>query len=194
MQISKIITTVVATACVSTAVPTGHNDGGANGNDGNAICGNGQVVSCCNSSGDKGAGLLDNLLGGNCSPLSLDGKPSYPTYIPNTTDKQIVLNLVPLNLNKACGNNQAACCTGNQNVSTSVHHSGRTFTHQLAGSRQPRMHQHQCYLGGIGLRNPQGWLIVPNGCGGFQFISKIHSRVRTHCVIVLHSNILDHTT
>ncbi|KFY18637.1 hypothetical protein V491_04743 [Pseudogymnoascus sp. VKM F-3775] len=98
MQISKIITTVVATACVSTAVPTGHNDGGANGNDGNAICGNGQVVSCCNSSGDKGAGLLDNLLGGNCSPLSLD-----------------VLNLVPLNLNKACGNNQAACCTGNQN-------------------------------------------------------------------------------
>ncbi|KFY44516.1 hypothetical protein V494_01437 [Pseudogymnoascus sp. VKM F-4513 (FW-928)] len=104
MQISKIITTVVATACVSTAVPTGgdkdhgHGHGGANDNDGNQICGNGQVVSCCNTGDKAGAGLLDNLLGGNCSPL----------LIP-------IIGLLPIQIQKACGNNQAACCTGDQN-------------------------------------------------------------------------------
>lgn len=76
MQISKIITTVVATACVSTAAPTVENDHGPTiGKGGNAVCGNGQVISCCNS-GDKKAGvsLLDGLLGGNCSPLQIPGK------------------------------------------------------------------------------------------------------------------------
>ncbi|OBT66504.1 hypothetical protein VE03_03588 [Pseudogymnoascus sp. 23342-1-I1] len=99
MQISKIITTIVATACVSTAVPTAHDDGPTIGKGGNAVCGNGQVISCCNSEKKQNGGsLLDGLLGGNCSPLQIP-----------------VLNLVPIPVNKACGNNQAACCTGDQN-------------------------------------------------------------------------------
>ena len=116
MQITKIITTVVATACVSTAIPTAHGDDHGKeamvGPGGNVVCGNGQVVSCCNSKDThNGLNVLDGLLGGNCDPLNLIGL------------------LVPINLNKACGNNQAACCTGNQNVSISVHHPSRTFTH-----------------------------------------------------------------
>ncbi|KFZ22730.1 hypothetical protein V502_02794 [Pseudogymnoascus sp. VKM F-4520 (FW-2644)] len=103
MQITKIITTVVATACLSTAVPTAHggehSDGPTIGKGGNAVCGNGQVISCCNSKDQhNGLNLLDGLLGGNCSPLQIP-----------------VLNLVPIPVNKACGNNQAACCTGDQN-------------------------------------------------------------------------------
>ncbi|KAL5353238.1 hypothetical protein ACLOAV_001273 [Pseudogymnoascus australis] len=101
MQITKIITTIVATACVSTAVPTAN--GGDHGPEktvgpgGNVVCGNGQVISCCNQEKKNGLGLLDGLLGGNCSPLNVLGL------------------VVPINVNKACGNNQAACCTGDQN-------------------------------------------------------------------------------
>jgi hypothetical protein len=46
---------------------------------GNAVCGNGQVISCCNtnslSNGSDSllglGGVLDGLLGGSCSPLSI---------------------------------------------------------------------------------------------------------------------------
>lgn len=88
MQITKIITTVVATACVSTAVPTAHEKEvqheGPSVAKGNNFCGNGQVMSCCNT-GDKktGLSLLDGILGGNCSPFNVDRKPSYPSYFSN---------------------------------------------------------------------------------------------------------------
>ncbi|KAH0844974.1 Hydrophobin-like protein MPG1 [Fonsecaea pedrosoi] len=65
-------------------------------------CGNGQVISCCNtstSSGDVGgllSGSLNGLLGGSCSPIPVN-----------------VLG-VQVPLQQACGNNQAACCTGDQ--------------------------------------------------------------------------------
>ncbi len=42
-------------------------------------CGNGQVISCCNtstSSGDNGGilgGSLNGLLGGSCSPIPVNG-------------------------------------------------------------------------------------------------------------------------
>ncbi|KFY48878.1 hypothetical protein V495_00951 [Pseudogymnoascus sp. VKM F-4514 (FW-929)] len=103
MQISKIITTVVATACISTAAPTNNNDDHHDRpnkvGDGNAVCGNGQVVSCCNSQkGDTGADILGGLLGGNCDALQIP-----------------IVNLIPAQIQKACGNNQAACCTGDQN-------------------------------------------------------------------------------
>lgn len=49
------------------------------GPEGNAVCGNGQVISCCNtnsvSNGSDGllgiGGILDGLLGGSCSPLDI---------------------------------------------------------------------------------------------------------------------------
>ena len=49
------------------------------GPQGNAVCGNGQVISCCNtdststaSSGLLGlGGVLDGVLGGSCSPLDI---------------------------------------------------------------------------------------------------------------------------
>ncbi|KFZ15336.1 hypothetical protein V502_05673 [Pseudogymnoascus sp. VKM F-4520 (FW-2644)] len=99
MQITKIITTVVATACVSTAIPTAHGDDHGKeamvGPGGNVVCGNGQVVSCCNSKDThNGLNLLDGLLGGNCSPLTVP--------------------VVGVPIHKACGGNQAACCTGDQ--------------------------------------------------------------------------------
>ncbi|KFY18911.1 hypothetical protein V493_08265 [Pseudogymnoascus sp. VKM F-4281 (FW-2241)] len=108
MQITKIITTVVATACVSTAIPTAHdnhNEKPSVGDkpslgDGNAICGNGQVMSCCNS-GDKQTGLdlLGGILGGNCSPLDLG----------------ILASLVRTgDAAHACGDQKAQCCTGDQ--------------------------------------------------------------------------------
>ncbi|KIN04348.1 hypothetical protein OIDMADRAFT_178387 [Oidiodendron maius Zn] len=74
------------------------------GPEGNAVCGNGQVISCCNTNSVSNGsdsllgigGILDGLLGGSCSPLDI---PILAITIPIT---------------KACGNNQAACCTGDQ--------------------------------------------------------------------------------
>ncbi|KIX01789.1 uncharacterized protein Z518_09516 [Rhinocladiella mackenziei CBS 650.93] len=67
-------------------------------------CGNDQVISCCNtktSTTNNGSAeglvgiagnVLDGVLGGSCTPLAVVGIP----------------------INKACGNNVAACCTGDQ--------------------------------------------------------------------------------
>ncbi|OAP55835.1 hypothetical protein AYL99_09987 [Fonsecaea erecta] len=65
-------------------------------------CGNGQVISCCNTStdtsGDGGilSGSLNDILGGSCSPIPVN----------------VIGVQVPLQ--QACGDNQAACCTGDQ--------------------------------------------------------------------------------
>lgn len=57
---------------------------------GNAQCGNGQVISCCNTkSTSVGAGgllglggVLNGVLGGNCNPLTIPiGKSWYPSHI-----------------------------------------------------------------------------------------------------------------
>ncbi|KAH6698516.1 hypothetical protein BKA61DRAFT_682549 [Leptodontidium sp. MPI-SDFR-AT-0119] len=66
------------------------------------MCGNSQVISCCNTkSVSKGAGgligiggVLDNVLGGSCSPLSI------PVLVVNVLVSQ------------AYAGNQATCCTG----------------------------------------------------------------------------------
>jgi len=122
-----------AFAAAATALPP--RDEPTVGPNGNAFCGNGQVISCCNtksSSGGSGGllglgGVLDGVLGGDCNPLTIPiGKPWYPSYISNRTDSQIVGVAVPVS--QACAGNQAACCTGSESVSTSVHHPGRTLT------------------------------------------------------------------
>ncbi|KIW35720.1 uncharacterized protein PV07_02402 [Cladophialophora immunda] len=65
-------------------------------------CGNGQVISCCNTSTSSGddsgilSGTLNDVLGGSCSPIPVN-----------------VLG-VQVPLQQACGDNQAACCTGDQ--------------------------------------------------------------------------------
>lgn len=65
------------------------------GPQGNAVCGNGQVISCCNtnsvSNGSDGllgiGGILDGVLGGSCSPLNIPiRKPEYPILLPNGTN------------------------------------------------------------------------------------------------------------
>ncbi|KFY17495.1 hypothetical protein V492_00623 [Pseudogymnoascus sp. VKM F-4246] len=74
------------------------------GPDGNAVCGNGQSIHCCNkSSVNNGKGgllgvgsILDGVFG-TCSPLTI---PVIGVAVP---------------VNKACGDNQAACCTGAHN-------------------------------------------------------------------------------
>lgn len=60
---------------------------------GNAICGNGEVISCCNTqSGSSGSGLLgvggilDGVLGGSCSPLTIPLSKFYLRNIWNTVD------------------------------------------------------------------------------------------------------------
>ncbi|KIW10517.1 hypothetical protein PV08_11481 [Exophiala spinifera] len=70
-------------------------------------CGNDQVISCCDTNkmtsgtthaGIMGAGnVLDGVLGGACSPLGVG----------------ILSGGLPVT--DACGNNVAACCTGDQN-------------------------------------------------------------------------------
>ncbi|OBT73173.1 hypothetical protein VF21_07917 [Pseudogymnoascus sp. 05NY08] len=71
MQISKIITTIVATACVSTAAPNGggHGDqgqghGGDHTNTGNVQCSNGSNYCCQSQAGLLAIGcVLQNVLG-----------------------------------------------------------------------------------------------------------------------------------
>ncbi|QLI69384.1 Hydrophobin-like protein MPG1 [Metarhizium brunneum] len=70
--------------------PTPHS--GPTVGDANAQCGNHQVLSCCRSG--NSAGLLNNVLGGQCSPIN------------------VLIALVPLQ--NACSN-QVACCTGSAN-------------------------------------------------------------------------------
>ncbi|KFY69487.1 hypothetical protein V496_00207 [Pseudogymnoascus sp. VKM F-4515 (FW-2607)] len=104
MQITKIITTVVATACVSTAVPTAHEKEvqheAPSVAKGNNFCGNGQVMSCCNTKeGNKGLDVLGELLGGNCSPLELN----------------LLGSLVDAgSAAQACGDQKVQCCSGDQ--------------------------------------------------------------------------------
>ncbi|OBT47698.1 hypothetical protein VE00_02220 [Pseudogymnoascus sp. WSF 3629] len=86
------------------ALPQTNNVGPTVGPKGNAQCGNGQVISCCNtkstSTGAGGllglGGVLDGVLGGNCNPLTI---PVVGVAVP---------------LSQACAGNQAACCTGDQ--------------------------------------------------------------------------------
>ncbi|ELR02958.1 hypothetical protein VC83_00238 [Pseudogymnoascus destructans] len=70
MQISKIITTIVATACVSTALPNdgGHGHEGGHGSDrpnnGNVQCVNGSNYCCQSQAGLLAIGcVLQNVLG-----------------------------------------------------------------------------------------------------------------------------------
>ncbi|KAJ9614632.1 hypothetical protein H2200_002769 [Cladophialophora chaetospira] len=62
-------------------------------------CGDDQVMSCCYTFQGDSAGMLDgntlNLLGGQCSPIPLNVGLQVP-------------------ITKACGGQQAACCSGNQ--------------------------------------------------------------------------------
>lgn len=113
---------ILSFAFAATATPIGIEPNG------NALCGNGQVVSCCNtnsvSSGAGGllgsGGILDGVLGGSCSPLTIPiRKFWYPSHISNRIDGQMVA--FGIALDHACGNKLAvACCTGDQDVSTPV--------------------------------------------------------------------------
>lgn len=125
MQVPTIFA-ILSFALATVAMPV---DEPTVGVDGNAKCGNGQVISCCNTnsvSSGSGAllglgGVLDGVLGGSCSPLTIPvGKYWYPSYISSRTNRQIVGVAVPVS--QACAGNQAACCTGDQSVSTSAHH------------------------------------------------------------------------
>ncbi|KIN04345.1 hypothetical protein OIDMADRAFT_143769 [Oidiodendron maius Zn] len=106
MQVPTILT-LLTFAFAAVAMPSKNVERGGQpmvGPGGNAVCGNGQVISCCNtnsvSNGAGGllglGGALDGVLGGSCSPLNV----------------AILAVLVPVE--KACGDNQAACCTGDQ--------------------------------------------------------------------------------
>ncbi|OBT89104.1 hypothetical protein VE02_01972 [Pseudogymnoascus sp. 03VT05] len=67
MQISKIITTIVATACVSTAAPNNGGHGGGHGGEqatGNVQCSNGSNYCCQSQAGLLAVGcVLQNVLG-----------------------------------------------------------------------------------------------------------------------------------
>jgi len=60
-------------------------------------CGNGQVVSCCNSKNEADGlvAIAGSILGGDCQP--------------------IIAALIQVPVSQACGGAQAACCTGDQN-------------------------------------------------------------------------------
>ena len=128
---ASTIFAILSFALAATATPTGILGGGEPtvGPTGNAKCGNGQVISCCNtksvSNGAGGlieiGGVLNGVLGGSCSPLSIPVcKSRYHGYISNKTDRQIVSVDVPVS--QACAGNQAACCTGDSTVSISVYY------------------------------------------------------------------------
>ena len=125
MQVPTILT-LLTFAFAAVAMPSKNVERGQPtvGPGGNAACGNGQVISCCNtnsvSSGAGGllglGGALDGVLGGSCSPLNVALRKSscFCSLIRNW--RCIVAILVPVE--KACGDNQAACCTGDQSVSS----------------------------------------------------------------------------
>jgi len=62
-------------------------------------CGDDQVMSCCYTFQGDSTGILsgfqNNILGGQCSPIPLNVGLQIP-------------------ITKACGGQQAACCSGNQ--------------------------------------------------------------------------------
>lgn len=80
MQVPAIFT-ILTVALAAVAMPSTNvaRGGPTVGPGGNAACGNGQVISCCNtksvSSGSGGllglGGALDGVLGGSCSPLNV---------------------------------------------------------------------------------------------------------------------------
>jgi hypothetical protein len=80
MQVPAIFT-ILTVALAAVAMPSTNvaRGGPTVGPGGNAACGNGQVISCCNtnsvSSGAGGllglGGALDGVLGGSCSPLDV---------------------------------------------------------------------------------------------------------------------------
>ncbi|KAL6246934.1 hypothetical protein RBB50_006241 [Rhinocladiella similis] len=106
MRASIIAFGISALAAMAYAAPTEEKDLYVRSGTAGVTCGNGQVISCCNTSkstSDSGNGallglngLLDGVLGGSCTPL---GVGVLGAGIP---------------INKACGNNVAACCTGDQ--------------------------------------------------------------------------------
>ncbi|KAJ9629114.1 uncharacterized protein PV06_02172 [Exophiala oligosperma] len=109
MRSSIIAFGIAALTAVTQAVPTeqAKRDLYVRSASADVSCGNDQVISCCNtnkatSDSNNGGllglgGLLDGVLGGSCSPLGLG----------------ILGAGVPVT--DACGNNVAACCTGDQN-------------------------------------------------------------------------------
>jgi hypothetical protein len=79
MQVPTIFT-ILSFAFAAAAMPSGSAPVEPTvGPGGNAACGNGQVISCCNTnslSNGSGSllglgGVLDGLLGGSCSPLNI---------------------------------------------------------------------------------------------------------------------------
>jgi hypothetical protein len=79
MQVPTIFA-ILSFALAAVAIPCKNEarDEPTVGAEGNAICGNGQVISCCNTksvSSASGAiaigGALDGLLGGDCNPLTI---------------------------------------------------------------------------------------------------------------------------
>ncbi|KZF19510.1 hypothetical protein L228DRAFT_271306 [Xylona heveae TC161] len=99
MQFKTLALALPALFTLAAAVPSPN--GGSGPTVGDASCGNGQVLSCCNtdseSSGGLIGGILDGVLGGSCTALNI---PVVGINIP---------------LSQACGSNQAACCTGDSN-------------------------------------------------------------------------------
>ncbi|PSS20652.1 hypothetical protein M430DRAFT_41941 [Amorphotheca resinae ATCC 22711] len=101
-MIAQTIIAAFTFALAAVAHPTSEPTVGPNGN---AFCGNGQVISCCNktdnNSNNGKSGLLglglDGVLGGSCQPLNI---PVLAVDVP---------------LTQACAGNQAACCTGDEN-------------------------------------------------------------------------------
>ncbi|OAL29567.1 hypothetical protein AYO22_01981 [Fonsecaea multimorphosa] len=98
-----LLITLAATGAF--AVPTVKARGGSESGMGMTVaeagnqCGNGQVVSCCDTSTSSLAsgllsGDLNGILGGSCSPIPL--------------------SLVGLPVTQACVGSEAACCTGDQ--------------------------------------------------------------------------------
>ena len=81
MKVSAI-TTILSFALAAAAMPSRNEPRGGEptvGAGGNAICGNGQIISCCNtksvSNGAGGligvGGALNGILGGDCNPLTI---------------------------------------------------------------------------------------------------------------------------
>jgi hypothetical protein len=105
---SLIIASVAAVALAqgetekNTKVDVGSQSNGAH-------CGNGQKIACCNSG--------DDLIGINC--LSIPISVFNPIFSPQ--DPSLIIIVVAIPIQQACGSNVAACCqTGDSEVSITL--------------------------------------------------------------------------
>ncbi|ETN43570.1 uncharacterized protein HMPREF1541_02729 [Cyphellophora europaea CBS 101466] len=114
------LTAIMATSVLAAPQAAGTSDSDVTVGEAAQQCGNNQTISCCNSASSDSAdgllgGLLDGILGGNCVQIPVAGTFHFPHDSFFTNDSFTLVLGVQVPLNKACGNNIAACCQGDQN-------------------------------------------------------------------------------